>query len=1107
MPLKNDWQNGDLFTPAAANDMANSVNARASSKGIDLRDYPAVLAANWKFVAGGSFTAGSSTATGTPFTAADVGKIVMVQIDNGLSGTSQVSAACTAGSVTSLTAGTAAWTVNQWAGRIVNYVVSGVKYFARIVSNTSTVLTLADLATGGALATAPVAGGAYILGQTHWKTTITAVSGTTATFANASLVSGSLNVTYGFDGTTAINSALAEIQAYTDGPCDVYLGGNYRLTQLVIPPNVVLRGVSWKNSVAQRGLASLSRTVLAQLPGAEQDFVIFGAGSFGTAIVAAGIMDFSLFGPEKNVIGVASATTGNGVALRTEGSAGARVVDCFRIEGVHALNFPQSGFRCFGAVPMYLNDCKAQNNGRFGFEQEYASGSGPNNALHILNFSADWNNLGALGFKGMSATETVFITGVKSEGHVAGIEADSGQRGGPGYQSNCIVFDNCDRTVALINGVSHIRIQRDGSGDSGGIKTGPGPAITVKDSAGYSKKPRLTFNGVMVRLDGVEEAGTTGDAVTLRDEISSVDITNTVTSGTYPGGPTFPTLLDNRGNKLLQFVGYAGDATAFFNVGNAPNFPVIAAADSTQVNVNMSLQPKGTGTVYVDSTTPSITAGASSGVNRSLDLRSRGTGTVQINAVDAADVSSAQTLSSKTLTSPKINSILDTNGNTIMSMVPVASAVNYIATVNQATGEDPSFQMAGSDANIGLSIYNKGTGAIVLRGPTNGNLLLSAIQMTPGTASNYVEVANAAAGSAPSLSAVGTSTNVNLNLISKGTGVVQANSVQVADISSAQTLTTKTISGASNTLSNIANGSLTNSAITIAGTSTALGASITQDTITGLSTNGLVKRTGANTLAAATADTDYLAPGGALGTPSSGTLTNCTFPTLNQNTSGTAAGLSATLAVTSGGTGATTLTGLIKGSGTSALEAATAGTDYADPATDVFADAVTTGESTIPRRLCSSTNVGSGSGNCRLTYFTARKTETITQVRTLSGSQAAATSTLCRIGIYSVDGSGNLTLIASTPNDTALWAATNTAYTKSLSASFTKTRGNRYAVGIIFVGTTAPQLHGIITGLASENLAAPTLNAFTSGNSDLPSTIAVGSLTGTTAQAYTVLLP
>lgn len=43
-----------------------------------------------------------------------------------------------------------------------------------------------------------------------------------------------------------------------------------------------------------------------------------------------------------------------------------------------------------------------------------------------------------------------------------------------------------------------------------------------------------------------------------------------------------------------------------------------------------------------------------------------------------------------------------------------------------------------------------------------------------------------------------------------------------------------------------------------------------------------------------------------LGTPTSGNLANCTFPTLNQNTTGTAAGLSATLAVASGGTGLTT---------------------------------------------------------------------------------------------------------------------------------------------------------------------------------------------------------
>lgn len=74
-----------------------------------------------------------------------------------------------------------------------------------------------------------------------------------------------------------------------------------------------------------------------------------------------------------------------------------------------------------------------------------------------------------------------------------------------------------------------------------------------------------------------------------------------------------------------------------------------------------------------------------------------------------------------------------------------------------------------------------------------------------------------------------------------------------------------------------------------------------------LSTNltGLLKGS-SSALAAAVAGTDYVAPGGALGTPTSGNLANCTFPTLNQNTTGTAAGLSSALGIATGGTGGTT---------------------------------------------------------------------------------------------------------------------------------------------------------------------------------------------------------
>lgn len=74
------------------------------------------------------------------------------------------------------------------------------------------------------------------------------------------------------------------------------------------------------------------------------------------------------------------------------------------------------------------------------------------------------------------------------------------------------------------------------------------------------------------------------------------------------------------------------------------------------------------------------------------------------------------------------------------------------------------------------------------------------------------------------------------------------------------------------------------------------------------SITGLIKGNG-TALSAAVAATDYVAPGGALGTPSSGTLTNCTFPVLNQNTTGTSSNVTGIVAVANGGTGQTSSTG------------------------------------------------------------------------------------------------------------------------------------------------------------------------------------------------------
>lgn len=143
----------------------------------------------------------------------------------------------------------------------------------------------------------------------------------------------------------------------------------------------------------------------------------------------------------------------------------------------------------------------------------------------------------------------------------------------------------------------------------------------------------------------------------------------------------------------------------------------------------------------------------------------------------------------------------------------------------------------------------------------------------------------------------------------------------VVGTTDSQALTNKTISGASNTLSNIGNSSLTNSSITINGTATSLGGSISVGTVTSVSATSPVSSSGGNTptislasgygdtqnpYASKTANFFLAAPNGSAGVPSFRAIVAADIPTLNQNTTGTASNVTGTVAIANGGTGQTT---------------------------------------------------------------------------------------------------------------------------------------------------------------------------------------------------------
>lgn len=246
--------------------------------------------------------------------------------------------------------------------------------------------------------------------------------------------------------------------------------------------------------------------------------------------------------------------------------------------------------------------------------------------------------------------------------------------------------------------------------------------------------------------------------------------------------------------QTIQSINEAADTTCFPLFISASGSQSLQPLNNTAFTFNASTGALGATTL--------VTGGSGITIGSSVPF-SDSAGTLTLQNVDALDSTTESTIEAAIDTLANLTSI---QGQTVTLTGAFIRSGAHSLTLTTSGTTDVTLPTTGTLSTLAgtETLTNKTLTAAKIANAgriddPNSNEYLTFVQT--GSAVNQLTITNAATAGNPSLSVTGGDTNISLNLVSKGTGVVQANSIPVVTTTGTLTLTNKTLTDAVNTVS------------------------------------------------------------------------------------------------------------------------------------------------------------------------------------------------------------------------------------------------------------------------------------------------------------------